>query len=127
MQIQEEFLRLQESIEAVQDSLANVLVRLFGEQRPAFTGLQEQEVIERIADRVVARLGTTPMLQAKGEQRYVRDVEAAAFLGVRVGTLRAWRSKSPHTGPPVTRMGKMVMYSMKGLEQYMEQRTVEGR
>jgi hypothetical protein len=29
--------------------------------------------------------------------------------------------------PPVTRMGKMVLYSMKGLEQFMEQRTVEGR
>ena len=31
------------------------------------------------------------------------------------------------SGPPVTRMGRMVMYSMKGLEQYMEERTVEGR
>ena len=36
------------------------------------------------------------------------------------------RQRSP-SGPPVTRMGKMVMYSVKGLEQYMEERTVERR
>jgi hypothetical protein len=30
-------------------------------------------------------------------------------------------------GPLVKRMGKMAMYSVKELEQYMEERTVEGR
>jgi predicted DNA-binding transcriptional regulator AlpA len=89
--------------------------------------LAEEELIERIAGRVVARLGTVPKPQARGEQRYVRDVEAAAFLGVSVKTLRSWRSTGSPSGPPVTRMGRMVMYSMKGLEQYMEQRTVERR
>jgi len=68
-----------------------------------------------------------PKAQAKGEQRYVRDVEAAAFLGVSVFTLRSWRSRGEPCGPPVTRMGKMVMYSVKGLEQYMEERTAESR
>jgi hypothetical protein len=51
-------------------------------------------------------------------QRYVRDVEAAAFLGVSAFTLRSWRSRGEPCGPPVTRMGKMVMYSMKELERY---------
>jgi predicted DNA-binding transcriptional regulator AlpA len=62
-----------------------------------------------------------------GEQRYVRDIEAAAFLGVSVATLRSWRSRGEPSSPSVTRMGKMVMYSMKGLEQYMESRTVGRR
>ncbi len=103
------------------------IVRLFGEQRPAFTGLQEEELIERIADAVVARLGTRPKPEAKRERWYVRDVEAAAFLGISVFTLRSWRSRGKPYGPPVTRMGKMVMYSIKGLEQFMEERTVEER
>jgi hypothetical protein len=27
-------------------------------------------------------------------------------------TLRSWRSKRPHTGPPVTRIDRMVLYSV---------------
>ena len=126
MQIQEEFTRLQKRIETVRDSVADSLVRLFGEERPAFAGLQEEAFIEKIAARVVARLGTTPKSQAQGDKRYVRDIEAAKYLGVSAVTLRSWRSKRSPSGPPVTRMGKMVMYSVKGLEQFMEQRTVEG-
>lgn len=37
---------------------ADSLVGLFGEERPAFAGLQEEELIERIAGRVVAQLNT---------------------------------------------------------------------
>lgn len=113
VQIQEEFTQLQKRIEAVQDSVTSSIVRLFGEQGPAFTGLREEEFIERIAARVVARLGTIPKPQTQGGQRYVRDVEAAAFLGVSVFTLRSWRSRGEPCGPPVTRMGKMVMYSLR--------------
>jgi hypothetical protein len=127
VQIKEEFTRLQKRIEVVQESVANALVRLFGEERPAFAGLAEQELIEKIAARVVAKLGSTPKTTAKGEPRYVRDVEAAKLLGVSVSALRDWRSRRLPSGPPVTRLDKMVMYSMKGLEQYMEERTVEGR
>jgi predicted DNA-binding transcriptional regulator AlpA len=76
---------------------------------------------------VVARLGTPPKPQAKSEQRYVREKEAAAFLGVSVSTLQGWRSRATGSGPPVTKVGGMVMYSMKELERYMEQRTVERR
>jgi predicted DNA-binding transcriptional regulator AlpA len=76
---------------------------------------------------VVARLGTPPQSQAQGEKRYVREKEAAAFLGVSVSALRSWRSKRSPSGPPVTRIDRMVFYSMKGLEQFMQQRTVERR
>jgi hypothetical protein len=49
------------------------------------------------------------------------------LLAVSVFTLRSWRSREEPCGPLVTRMGKMVMYSMKGLEQFMELRTTGGR
>lgn len=127
VQIQDAFTQLQKRIEAVQESVTGSIVLLFGERGPAFTGLREEELIEKIAARVVARLGAAPRPQTQGGERYVRDVEAAAFLGVSVFTLRSWRSRGEPCGPPVTRMGKMVMYSMKGLEQFMEQRTLEQR
>jgi hypothetical protein len=126
VQIEQEFTQLQKRVEAVRDCVTDSLVRFFGEQRPAFTGLKEEELIERIAGNVVARLATTPKPQAKGEQRYIRDVEAAKYLRVSAATLRSWRAKRSPSGPAVTRIDRMVMYSMKGLEQFMELRTVEG-
>jgi hypothetical protein len=127
VQIEREFTQLQERIETVRDSVADSLVRLFGEERPAFTGLREEALIERIAGSVVARLANSLVPQARGETRYVRDIEAAAFLGISVFTLRSWRSRGDPCGPPVTRVGKMVMYSVKELDQFMEGRTVDRR
>jgi hypothetical protein len=67
VQIQEEFTRLQKRIETVRDCVTDSLVRFFGEQRPAFTGLQEEELIEKLAGRVAARLGT--LLQSLRHKR----------------------------------------------------------
>jgi hypothetical protein len=100
---------------------------LFGEERPAFIGLREEELIERIAGSVVARIANSPKAQAYGEKRYVREKEAAAFLGVSVFTLRSWRSRGEPSSPPVTRVAGMVMYSVKELERFMEQRTIDRR
>jgi hypothetical protein len=47
VQVQEEFTRLQKRIEAVWDCVTDLLVRFFGEQRPAFAGLKEEELIAR--------------------------------------------------------------------------------
>ena len=51
----------------------------------------------------------------------------AAFLGMSVSALRSWRSERSPSGSPVTRIDRMVLYSMKELERYIELRTVEGR
>jgi len=126
-QIQTEFILIQPCLDAARESVTDVLTRIFGEQRPAFSGMAEDEIIERIGGRVVARLTTAPKPQSQPDKRYVRDVEAAMYLGVSPATLRSWRSRREPSSPPVTRMGKRVMYSVKGLEQYMEERTVEGR
>jgi len=127
VQIQQEFTRLQKRIEAVRDCVTDSLVRFFGEQRPAFTGLQEEELIERIAGSVVARLSTfPPKPRTEAEPQYLREHAAAKRLGVSASTLRSWRGKRRTSGPPVTRVGKMVLYSVKELERFMEERT-EGR
>jgi hypothetical protein len=117
--IQQEFVRLQKRIDAMRDSVADSLTRIFGDARPAFSGLQEEELIERIAGRVAIRLSNVSKAQGREAGRYVRDVEAAAFLGVSVWTLRGWRSRGNPLGPPVTRIGRMVMYSVNELEKYM--------
>ena len=124
IQLEHEFSRLQTRIEVVRESVADSLVRLFGEERPAFDGLREEALIDGIAGSVVARLGTSPKAQATGETRYVRDIEAAAFLGVSAHTLRAWRSRGEPSGPPFAKIGSMVMYSLKELERFMEMRTI---
>ena len=126
VQIHEEFTQLQKRVEAVRNSVADSLVRLFGEERPALAGLQEEAFMERVAERVVARLKARPNAQVQGESRYIREKEAAVFLGLSVFTLQSWRSRGEPSSPPFTKVGGMVMYSIKALEQFMEQRTVEG-
>jgi hypothetical protein len=59
LEIQQEFVHLQKRIDAVRDSVADSLTRIFGEERPAITALAEEELIEKIAGRVVSRLGIT--------------------------------------------------------------------
>jgi hypothetical protein len=103
VQIQEKLTRLQKRIEAVRDCVTDSLVHFLGEQRPAFTGLKEEELIERIAGRIVARLGTPPKPQARGETRYVREKEAAAVLGVSIPALRSWRGKRSRSGARLKR------------------------
>ena len=127
LEIQQEFVHLQKRIDAVRDCVSDSLTHIFGDKRPANTALAEEELIEKLAGRVAARLGAVPAAKKQIDNRYVREKDAAAFLGVSVKTLRSWRSTGSPSGPPVTRIDRMVMYSMKGLEQFMEQRTVEGR
>ena len=91
-EIQQEFGHLQKRIDAVRDCVTGSLTRIFGEERPAITALAEEELIEKLAGRVVARLGSLPAAKKQVGDRYVREKEAAAFLGVSVSALRSWRS-----------------------------------
>jgi len=127
VEIHAELTRLQKQIEVVRDSVGSSLISIFGEQRPAFTGLDEVELIERIATSVATRLGTPNTPQVRDDRRYIREKAAAAYLGVSVASLRNWRSTRSPSGPPFTRISRMVMYSVKELERYMEVRTVESR
>jgi predicted DNA-binding transcriptional regulator AlpA len=89
--------------------------------------LAEEEFIEKLVSRVAARLGNQPVMQKQIGNRYVREKEASLFVGVSVQTLRAWRSRVSGDHPLVTKVGGMVMYSKKALEEYMEERTITRR
>ena len=127
LEIQQEFARLEKRIDAVRECVTDSLTRIFGEERPAIAALAEEELIEKLAGRVAARLGTLPAAKKQIGNRYVREKEAAAFLGGSVSTLQGWRSRVTGGGPPVTKVGYMVMYSMKELKDYMEMRTIARR
>jgi hypothetical protein len=94
LEIQQEFGRLQKRIDAVRDCVTDSLTRIFGEERPAIAALAEEEFIETLAGRVAARFGTLPAAKKQIDNRYVREKEAAAFLGISVFTLQSWRSRA---------------------------------
>lgn len=72
LEIQQEFVRLQKRIDAVRDCVATSLTRIFGEERPAFSALAEEELIEKLAGRVSARLGSLPAAKKPLGNRYIR-------------------------------------------------------
>jgi len=124
LEIQQEFGCLENRIVAVRDCVTDSLKRIFGEERPAMAAFTEEEFIEKVAGRVAARIGIQPSAKKPIGNRYVREKEAAEFLGVSVFSLRSWRSRGTFSGPTWTKVSGMVMYSMVELEKYMEQRTV---
>lgn len=123
-QIQAEFTRLQKRIETAGDKLADALTQIFGEQHPTLSGFAEQELIERIVAGVIARVSSTPKSEPIQENRYLREREAAELLGVSQHTLRAWRTRGSPIGLPYARFGRVLLYSAKELERFMEERTV---
>ena len=56
--------------------------------------------------------------------RLLNDIEAAAYVGVKPQTLRAWRTKN--IGPKYAKVSRgIVRYYLKDLEQFMADRMVE--
>ncbi len=64
-------------------------------------------------------LGTDggPLNQATGGEP-LTEAEAAARLGLKVGTLRAWRHRG--VGPPFVRLGRAVRYLSIDIERFLE-------
>ena len=58
VQIQKELIWFQKRAEAMKEPLTDSLVSIFGEQRPAFFKLAEEEIIGTIAGSVVSGLST---------------------------------------------------------------------
>ena len=88
---------------------------MFGEQRPAFTGLKDEEVIERIAAKWP--LGSAVHLSFRHRGETVRPRKGSSGITWRerlyVTTLE---EQGSHSAPPFTRIGTMVMYSVRELE-----------
>lgn len=117
-QLHAAFLELEKHKNSVCESLRNATTELFGQDRQAFTALHEAELAARIAELVVSRLPVRSQFLG-GRKRYVREREAADYMGIKVTTLRAWRLRRSKNGPPFTRVGRMVMYPTAALEDHM--------
>jgi hypothetical protein len=116
-QLHRELLQLEKRVNSVRESLGRAITELFGTDRQAFTALEETLLAARIAEAVVSRLPVP--LEVPTARQYVREREAAAYMGVKVATLRAWRLLRSKNGPPFTRVGRMVMYPIAALEKHM--------
>ncbi len=117
-QLHGELLQLEMRVNSVCESLQKAITDLFGTDRQAFPALQEAALAARVAEVVVARLSVLAQVPTARKQ-YVREREAAEYIGVSVSALRSWRLRRSKAGPPFTRVGRMVMYSMTELEDHM--------
>lgn len=61
----------------------------------------------------------------KTEDRYLNEIEAAAYLGLSPHTLRDWRSKRCQTGPRYSKFARRVRYKLSDLDTYMIRHRVE--
>ena len=99
VQIEQEFTRLQKRIEAVGDCVTDSLVRLFGEQRPAFTGLREEKLIERIAKNHLALSSeiTAPLTGHLRQEAELWGV-CGAYWSMRTSVWTSWALCTPQIG-----------------------------
>jgi predicted DNA-binding transcriptional regulator AlpA len=117
-QLHGEFLQLEKRVNSVRESLGRAITDLFGTDRPAFPALQEAALAARIAEVVLSRLPVSS-LAPTARKEYIREREAAQYMGVSVSALRSWRLFRSKNGPPFSRLGKMVLYPVKELEDHM--------
>jgi len=124
--LQAELLQLEGHLRTVRDSIQSAITQSVEASQPQHLTLDEGALAARIAQSVAARLATQPEPQ-KPRKKFVREREAAEYLGVKVATLRAWRMRRSENGPPFTRLGRMVLYPVAELEKHMEERVVPPR
>ena len=91
------------------------------------SAFQEDRLSARIADQISSRLADGKDEFTRDRTRYIREREAAKYIGVTVSTLRSWRSKRSKNGPPYTRLGRLVMYPIAELDGHMRARMVPPR
>lgn len=120
-------LRLENRIEHVRDLLHKAISDLFGAELPAFPALQEDALIRRIAEALMTHLQAEPKTAPAARKPYVREKEAAEYMGVSVAALRSWRLKRSKNGPPFTHVGRLVVYPMTDLENHMRAGLVQRR
>jgi hypothetical protein len=103
-QFHRELLQLEKRVNSVRESLGKTITELFGTDRQAFPLLQESALATRIAEAVISRL-PVPSQGATVRKQFVREREAASYMGISVATLRRWRTLRSKSGPPFTRVG----------------------
>jgi predicted DNA-binding transcriptional regulator AlpA len=87
--------------------------------------LPQDKLVARIVDGVSSRLTATPKDANRESKPYLREKEAAQYMGVSVFALRSWRTKRSNNGPPYTRLGRMVLYRVSEIDEHMRTRMIQ--
>jgi hypothetical protein len=118
IELHREFAQLERHIESLRESVRTSVTELFRTDRQAFPALDDATLATRIADAVISRL-PVPARTSSVQKGYVREREAAEYMGVKVATLRAWRIRRSQSGPPFARVGRMILYPVAELQARM--------
>jgi hypothetical protein len=68
----------------------------------------------------------TTNLNENGKRRWVRETEAARYLGLSKALLAKDRCRN-HLGIPFIRLGRAILYDLKALESWMESKSIVGQ
>jgi predicted DNA-binding transcriptional regulator AlpA len=119
-----DLLRIERQIQAVRESIQVAETELLRTNDQSLTP-REDLLVARIVDGVVSRLATKTKDANNERTQYLREKEAARYMGVSVSALRSWRTKRSNNGPPYTRLGRMVLYPACGIDEHMRRRIVQ--
>jgi predicted DNA-binding transcriptional regulator AlpA len=125
-QVRAELIQLEKHLDRLHESVRKASVNLFGPDQQAFSRLDEVALASKISQILLSRISViTP--NPSSRKQYIREREAAEYMGVKVSTLRAWRIRRSSSGPPFLHIGRMVLYPIKALEEHMQQRILPRR
>jgi len=122
-ELRSDILQIEKRVEALRESIRTAETELL-RQNVQPTVLHEDTLVVRIVEGVFSRLATTPR-DADTEGKYLREKEAAKYMGVSVSALRSWRTKRSNNGPPYIRLGRMVLYPVNGIDRHMQARIAQ--
>jgi hypothetical protein len=124
-QLRRDLLEIERQVEALRVSIGVLETQLTQDDNTR-SAPEEERLVARIVDGVLSRLAPTSS-DRRNDRQYLREKEAAEYLGVSVFSLRSWRSKGSSSGPPYTRLGRIVVYSVTDLEAHMRARMISNR
>jgi hypothetical protein len=118
MELHGQLLQLENRMKSALEMLSGAITKLFGSKHEGLPTLIEATLASRIAEEVISRLAAPPQVRPR-QKEYLREREAAEFMGVSVSALRSWRLHRSKAGPPFTRLGRMVLYPVNEIENHL--------
>jgi DNA-binding transcriptional regulator YiaG len=121
-----ELCTIETQVRNLRESVQFVIEATTGPKITVLSPQEERQMAIRIAESVVSSLQGA-MTSALRRDRFLREREVAEYMGINVATLRAWRLRRSKIGPPFTRLGRMILYSVTELEKHMAAHVIPRR
>jgi hypothetical protein len=122
-ELRDDLLRIEKRIDALRESIRTAETELLRQDGQS-AAPREDVLVARIVDGVFSRLATTQKDADTERKQYLREKEAAQYMGVSVFALRSWRTKRSNNGPHI-RLGRMVLYPVSGIDEHMRTRMIQ--